>query len=390
MDQQYLINWVYDVRRSYLQVPLTEDSRYIIEFISHEGVYQYTHMCYELSSAPSAFQKILSSILEECHGCAHIIDDVVVHGNGQVEHDRNLNQVMARINKHNLKLNDEKCHYSVGFIDFAGYTISGGSVTSLKSNVTANQNLPEPGDVKHLQSFLGTTNFYLKFVPDYPDIAETLRELLRKDEPWVWGQEQTEAFVALKQKFASQPILAHFYLNLSTYVTSDASSNAIGAVLSQIDGKTERPVAFASRTLSMTERKYSTSEREALAAVFACEHWYMYLYGRKFTLRTDHQALKTLLSTSATEHKPLRIYRWVDRLLQFDFQVEHISGSNNVVADMLSRLIPDDNDQQQPTVCDELIFGIDVENLVTQHDLIEASKQDETQQSENIHPDQVV
>ena len=146
-------------------------------------------MCYGLSSAPSAFQKILSSILEGCHGCAHIIDDVVVHGNGQVEHDRNLNQVMARIKKHNVKLNDEKCQYSVGSIDFAGYTISGDGVTPLKSNVTAIQNLPEPGDVKQLQSFLCITNFYLKFVPDYAGIAEPLHRLLRKDEPWVWGQE---------------------------------------------------------------------------------------------------------------------------------------------------------------------------------------------------------
>ena len=119
-------------------------------------------------------------------------------------------------------------------------------------------------------------------------------------------------------------------------MTSDASNHAIGEVLSQIDGQTERPVAFTSRTLSLTERKYWTSEREALAAIFACEHWLMYLYGRKFTLRTDHQALKRLLSTSGNGHKPLRIYRWVDRLLQSDFQVEHISGSNNVVADMLS------------------------------------------------------
>ena len=160
--------------------------------------------------------------------------------------------------------------------------------------------------MKHLQSFLGTTNFYLKFVPNYAGIAEPLCKLLHKDEPWVWCQEQTEAFVALKQKIASQPILAHFDPNLPTYVTPDASNHAIGAVLSQIDEQTERPVAFASRTLSMTEHKYSTSEREALAAIFACEHWHMYLYGRKFILRTDHQTLKTLLSTSGTGHKPLR------------------------------------------------------------------------------------
>ena len=165
--------------------------------------------CISIPVCATDFHRHLAHSRKSCHRSSRDvmavhIDDVVVHSNGQVDHDRNLNQVMAHINKHNLKLYDEKCQYSVGSIDF-GYTIYGDGVTPLKSNVTAMQNLLEPCDVKQLQSFLCTTNFYLKFVPDYAGIAEPLRKLLRKDEPWVWGQEQTEAFVALKQKIASQP-----------------------------------------------------------------------------------------------------------------------------------------------------------------------------------------
>ena len=306
-----------DLRRSYLQVPLTKDARHLSAFITHDGVFQYTWMCYGLASAPSAFQKILSSILSGCKGSTHLLDDVVEHGKTQHDHDRHLTEVLERFNTHNLLLNDGKCQFSQHSIDFAGYTVSAQGVIPLGSNVKAINDLPVPKDVKGLQSFLGTTNFYLKFVPRYAEIAEPLHKLLRKGMPWSWTREHTDAFEALKRKIAAPPTLAHFDPGAQTYVPTDASSHALGAVLSQSDGHTERPVAFASRTLSPTERKYSTSEREALAAIFACEHWHLYLYGRKFHLHTDHAALKALLSTAGSGHKPLRIYRWADRLLQY-------------------------------------------------------------------------
>ena len=114
---------------------------------------------------------------------------------------------------------------------------------------------------------------------------------------------------------------------------------ALGAVLSQeINGK-NHPIAFASKTLSPAKRKYSAGEREALACICACEHWHNFLFGRKFTLRTDHEALTTLLTSSGSGHKPLQLHRWSDQLYQYNFSVEYISGSTNHVADMLSRIV---------------------------------------------------
>ena len=160
---------------------------------------------------------------------------------------------------------------------------------------------------------------------------------MREDAEWDWTPACTAAFNSLRDKIASPPVLAHFNPDATTFVTSDASADAIGAVLSQFNGGTERPVAYASRALTPTERNYSATEREALASIWACERWHFYLYGRSFTIRTDHQALTTLLSAKGVGRRPMRLMRWADRLLQYNFQVEHLPGKSNVVADMLSR-----------------------------------------------------
>ncbi|XP_003731307.2 uncharacterized protein K02A2.6-like [Strongylocentrotus purpuratus] len=326
-----------DMRRSYLQVPLAEQSRHLTAFNTHIGMFQYRRMTYGLNSAPSAFQKIVSSVLAGIEGTLNLLDDVVVFGEDKAQHDQRLAEVMTRLAKHNLTLNEAKCTFAASDIDFLGYHVTADGLTPTLDNVAAIRTLPAPTNVKELASFLGTTNFYSKFVPQYAAIAEPLQKLLRKDALWEWHNAQETAFNTLKGRIAEPPVLAHFTPSAETYVTTDASAFAIGAVLSQtIDGSV-RPVAFASRALSDTERKYSTGEREALACIYACEHWHMYLYGRKFTLRTDHQALTTLLSTSGSGHRPLRIYRWSDRLHQYDFKVEYLAGSRNRVADMLSR-----------------------------------------------------
>ncbi|KAG1960305.1 retrotransposable element [Pimephales promelas] len=149
----------------------------------------------------------------------------------------------------------------------------------------------------------------------------------------------SEAVQTLKAQLTTPPVLAHFNPECLTLVTCDASDRAIGAVLSEVQDGVERPVAFASRALTPTEQRYSVGEREALACVWASERWHLYLYGRRFTLRTDHQALTTLLMASGSGHKPLRLHRWGERLRQCDYVLKFTPGRHNVVADLLSRSI---------------------------------------------------
>ncbi len=147
----------------------------------------------------------------------------------------------------------------------------------------------------------------------------------------------------LKAQLTSPPVLAHFSTSCDTLVTCDASATAIGAVLSQVQNGVEKPIAFASRALNPTEQRYTVGEREALACIWACERWHLYLYGRHFTLRMDHHTLVTLLATSGRGHKPLRLHRWYDRLRQYNYSLQFTPGRDNVVADLLSRSIPAEN-----------------------------------------------
>ena len=266
-----------------------------------------------------------------------IFSTTAVWGRTKAEHDDRLDHVLRRLHHYRVRLNSDKCLFGVQQMNFIGHHFSANGVQPLQSNVESILNMPEPTDKNKLASFLGAAGYYMKFVPDFAGIARPLRALMRDDVKWDWTPMCAAAFNNLRNKIASPPILAHFNPDAPTFVTSDASADAIGAVLSQFNGGNERPVAYASRGLTSTERNYSATKREALASIWACERWHFYLYGRSFTIRTDHSALTTLLSAKGVGRRPMRLMRWADRLLQYNFQVVHLPGKSNVVTDMLSR-----------------------------------------------------
>ncbi len=371
-----------DLRQGYLQVPLHPNSRNLTAFVTHAGVFRYTRMPFGLSSAPSCFQKIMVSVLAGIPGVAIYLDDVVIHGPTTESHDERLSRVLAALAKHKLTLNSEKCVFSAPTIEYVGFRLSADGITPLQSNVDAIQAIPEPSSAVQVASFLGMTGYYLKFLPHYSATTAPLRRLLRKDEPWVWSKACSDAVRALKMQLTTAPVLAHFDISSPTWVTCDASATAIGAVLSQTQRGIEKPIAFASRALNQTEQRYSVGEREALACIWACERWHLYLYGRAFTLRTDHQALTALLSTSGTGHRPLRLHRWSDRLRQYNFDLKFTPGRDNVVADLLSRSAPPhptththtDTDQVEQDIVQMLHTPLQV--VVSLQELKEASEQD--------------
>ena len=369
-----------DLKWGYLQVPLHVESRDLTGMVTPLGLYRWTRLPFGLSSAPSAFQKIIALIISKCDGAKNLLDDIAVWGKTKSEHDARLSRVLHKLDRYNVRLNPAKCLFGVREMDFIGHHFSADGVKPLQSNVEAIINAPQPATRKQLASFLGAAGYYMKFVPNFAEIARPLRGLMKDDAAWVWTHECETAFTELRSKIASPPVLAHFDCGSRTFVTSDASADAIGAVLSQSTEGIERPVAFASRALTPTERNYSATEREALAAIWACERWNFYLYGRRFTIRTDHQALTTLLTAKGVGRRPMRLMRWADRLLQYDFNVEHVPGKHNQVADMLSRHSagPDSDSKADPGETAQLftVFGSAQLAAVTPKELETATRAD--------------
>ena len=201
--------------------------------------------------------------------------------------------------------------------------------------VSAVLEFPVPTDLKQLRQFLGLSNYYRRFIKGYSSIAEPLHKLTSKSgEGYQWNQECQNAFVSLKQKLTTPPILAYPQFNHPFIVATDASGTAIGAVLSQdVEGE-EKVIAYWSWQLNKAERNYSTIEREALAAVAAIKEFFPYLYGKQFMLLTDHNPLTSLRGLKDTGG---RLTRWLLYLQQFDMLIRYRSGKNNANADGLSQ-----------------------------------------------------
>ncbi|XP_064475837.1 uncharacterized protein K02A2.6-like [Ornithodoros turicata] len=326
-----------DLTAAYHQLVLAEESRDLTAFITHEGLFRYKRLCFGLASAPSAFQKLLANVLKGCTGALHYLDDIIIFGKNEEEHEQNLRSVLQRISDAGLRLN-HKCVFGVSELSFIGHTVKEGKLFPLDTNVKAILEAPAPSDLRTLRSFLGMSGHYAKFIKNYADVVEPLRELLRGADAFHWNPRAQASFEKVKRHISTCSALSMFEPALPVTVTTDASAYGLGAVLRQRDGSIFRTVSFASRALTPQGRKYSAGEREALACIWAVEHWHVYLWGRPFTLETDHQALQTLLSTQGTGHRPLRISRWVSRLLSYNFTVVYKKGKDNEIADALSRL----------------------------------------------------
>ena len=189
--------------------------------------------------------------------------------------------------------------------------------------VQALKELPTPSNVAKLRSFLGMMNYLSRFIKDFSIISEPLRRLTKKDADWVWAFEQDVAFSSLKNLLVENECAAYFDVKKATSLIVDASPTGLGSILLQDD----RAIAFASRSLSDVESRYSQTERDALGVVWACEHFNQYLQGDPlFTIITDHEPLLCIWKKS---RPPLRIERWGLRLQPYNYVMKYIPGSKN-------------------------------------------------------------
>ena len=331
----------FDLRHAYLQLPLDEGSREYVTINTHKGLFRYTRLSYGISVAPSIFQRALECVLADIPRVCIFLDDILVTGKTREEHVANLRWVLRRLDEAGLKLNNDKCEFFNQSVVYLGHKIDRDGLHPTDDKVRAIRDAPSPTNVKELRSWLGLLNYYGRFLRNLSTTLAPLHVLLRKETKWCWGNEQASAFEAAKQLLQSDSLLVHFDPDKPLLLACDASPYGVGAVLShQMEDGSERPIAFASRSLSPAEINYSQLDKEGLSLVFGVTKFHQYLYGMKFVLITDHRPLIGLFN----EQRPIppqasgRLQRWALTLAGYAYIIRHRSGDAHGNCDALSRL----------------------------------------------------
>ena len=327
-----------DIKWAYHQIELRPESREITTFITHKGLYRYKRLNFGISCAVEMFQKVIQQVIQGCDGVQNILDDIIVHAPNQEEHDKRLQKLLSVLQEKGITLNREKCEFSMPKLEFMGLVLSERGVGPSEAKVSAVMNAREPMSVSEVRSWLGLVQYNARFIPDLATVSEPLRKLTHQNAMFKWGQAEQKSFDQLKKCLANAETLGYYDKNAPTQVIADASPVGLGAVLTQKHGDDYRVICYASRSLTDTEKRYSQTEREALALVWACERFHAWLFGSDFELLTDHKPLETIFSPKSRSKSCARIERWVLRLQTYKFKCRYISGKKNI-EDTLSRLL---------------------------------------------------
>ena len=327
-----------DLKSGYHQIALADKDKQKTAFSSGSGLslWQWRVMPFGLCNAPATFERLMEVVLSGLHWKSLLVylDDVIVFGTSFHEEIERLRDVFRRMRSAGLKLNPKKCHLFRREVTFLGHVVSSQGIGTDPAKTETVDSWPVPRNKKELRSFLGLCTYYRKFVRNFASIAAPLHWLTRDDVEYVWDEKCATAFKLLKSALTRSPILAYPDAGGEFILDTDASSCGIGAVLSQLQDGVERVVAYYSRSLSSPERNYCATRRELLAVVDAIRHFHHFLYGTAFRVRTDHAALKWLRHLKDPEGQ---LARWLTRLEQYQFTVQHRPGIQHSNADCLSR-----------------------------------------------------
>lgn len=327
-----------DLRSGYHQIQVDEESRPKTAFNVPGGHYEYQRMPFGLSTAPATFQRLMDSVLMGLKGdkCLVYLDDIILFSKDWSSHLEAIRGVFSKLQSVNLTVQLSKCNFVVDRVGYLGHVITSRGVEPDPGKIKAVQEFPVPKTVTEVRSFLGLSGYYRRFIDGYAVIGQPLFELTKQGQKFDWTPACQTAFDQLKEKLISAPVLVYPDFSKPFILATDASTFALGAVLSQeVDGQ-EHPVAYCSRTLFPAEKNYSTTELELLSLVWSTKYFRCYLIGRPFKVITDHSALRWMLSLKDPSS---RLMRWALRLSEFTYTVEHKPGKKHTNADGLSRAV---------------------------------------------------
>ena len=303
--------------------------------MTNEGLFQFRVMPFGLCNAPATFKRLMDRMLcgMRWSRCLVYLDDVISFGKSIPEALAHLDEVLARLSDFGLQLKSKKCTFVQTEVGFLGHIVGRTGLACDPEKLSAVRHWHEPNRVKAVRQFVGFVGYYL-IVKNFAELAEPLVVLTRKGAPFIWTDEQQTAFDALKACLLSAPILGFPTEEGRFILDTDASLFAVRGVLNQIQNEEEVVIAYASRSLRISQRRYCTTRREMLAAVVMCIHFRSYLRGSQFTLRTDHSSLRWL---QKFKNEDGMLARWYLLLDQFSVTFEYRPGSQHANADGMSQ-----------------------------------------------------
>lgn len=330
-----------DMASGYWQVDLADEDKEKTAFTTGKGLHHFRSMPFGLKNAGATFQRLMELVLAgmDAKSCLVYIDDVIVFSKTEEAHLHHLEEVFKRIRQAGMKLKPKKCFLGRKEVTFLGHKVGQDGVQPDPSNITKVQDWPKPMKGDDLKSFLGLCGYYCRFIPGYSDLVKPLRDAAENKGSLVWSEEMSKSFSELKTKLVSNPILALPTFTGAFKVATDASNYSVGSVLTEtIDGE-DKVIAYASKVLSKTERRWPTYDKELWAIVWAIRHFRHYLIGDHFQILTDHKPLLNLPhSISVDADATGRRGRWAVELSSYDFTVTYRKGSENGNADAMSRI----------------------------------------------------